>query len=77
MYQLDDGCPFSNLVYRLTHIQRDSAHCEHPEWIEEFREHQRYWENLNKAPVDKTKVDQLPLPKGFSAEPFKSLCDVT
>ena len=50
-----------NFVYMMTHIANDRCNNKHEDWVAKFREHQIFWENENKAPIDPTKVT-LPCP---------------
>lgn len=60
-----DGDPFNvlvNFIYMMTHIANDHCNNKHEDWVAKFREHQAFWENEDKAPLDSTKVT-MPCPK--------------
>jgi len=51
-----------NLLYKMTHV-REGVQCNvHDNWVKEFRRHQEYWENANKAPSDETKIHDMEYP---------------
>ncbi len=59
MFNDEDENNYIDLFYRMTHIRENSSICPHNSWIQEFRRHQKFWINLNKAPNDPTKVHNL------------------
>lgn len=71
MYADEDDSEIGKLytfLYKITHC-REGNHpfedvCKNPheDWIQEFRNHQEYWGNLNKAPGDKSKRKDLEEP---------------
>ena len=58
----DDDDKIMSLIYRMTHVREGDATCKHDDWTEELRKHQAYWENVNKAPRDKTKLQDMEYP---------------